>query len=407
MKLDNLSFNPPERAGLAVLVAISALQPFALNVLAPATPALAAALRTDYATIQLTLSLYLTAVAVTQLVVGPISDRVGRRPCVLIGIGLFTLGSLMAALAPSLPVLLTARVMQAAGSGTAFALARAVVRDTSTQDEAASRLGYLTMVMVLSPMVAPAIGGFLEARLGWRTIFVVMVAMGCAALFFAAARLPETRPASAAGTSFLGIYRGMPILLRDRRFLGYAGAMTFTSGAFFAFIAGTPYVVVEVMGRSADVYGLYFVMNAAGYMIGNFVSGRFAKRVGADRLVLAGTITATLSVGLEFIAMAIWPWTPMTLFLPLALTAVGNGLTLPGATASALSVRPELAGTAAGLAGAMQLGTGALAAFIVGWSVTVWPASLVVAMGTCALAGFIAYLWGRGGKRHVAAPVAP
>lgn len=389
-------FTPPPRAGLAVLVAISALQPFALNVLAPATPALATALRTDYATIQLTLSLYLTAVAVTQLVVGPLSDRFGRRPCVLIGIGLFTLGSLFAALAPTTPVLLAARVVQAAGAGTAFALARAIVRDSSPRDEAASRIGYLTMVMVLSPLVAPLVGGFLDARLGWRAIFIVMVAMGCLALLFAAARLPETRPAGAPHGGLADTFRGMPILMRNRRFLGYVLAMAFTSAAFFAFIAGAPHIVVETMGRTPEIYGLFFMANALGYMSGNFVSGRYAQRLGADRMVTIGTGLSVLSVVLEVAVMLILPWTPATLFLPLALNAVGNGLTLPGATAAALSIRPDVAGTAAGITGAFQLGLGALMAFIVGATVVVWPPALVVVMGICVTAGLVAHIWGRG-----------
>lgn len=395
MKLEGMSFTPPERASLAVLVTISALQPFALNVLAPATPALATTFGTDYATIQLTLSLYLTAVAVTQLVVGPLSDRYGRRPCVLIGIGMFTLGCLLSALAPSTAVLLIGRIIQGAGAGTAFALARAIVRDTSAQDEAASRIGYLSMVMVLSPLFAPLVGGMIDARFGWRAIFAVMVMMGCAVLFYSASRLPETRPQGVTPASVGALIRGFPILLKDRRFLGYALAMSFTSAAFFAFIAGAPYIVVEVMGRTPEVYGVYFMANALGYMAGNFLSGRYARRMGADRLVTIGTALSVFSVISEVGVMSVMAWTPATLFLPLALNAVGNGLTLPGATAAALSVRPDMTGTAAGLTGAFQLGLGALMALLVGATVQIWPASLVAVMGFCVCAGFAAHAWGR------------
>lgn len=154
----------PRRPPLGILVAISALQPFALNVLAPATPGMARALATDYGTVQLTLTLYLAAVAVTQLVVGPISDRIGRRPCVLAGIALFMAGAAIGVASTSIEVLLAGRVVQAMGGGTCFALSRAIVRDTTTRDEAASLFGYITMAMVISPMIAPLLGGILDAR---------------------------------------------------------------------------------------------------------------------------------------------------------------------------------------------------------------------------------------------------
>jgi DHA1 family bicyclomycin/chloramphenicol resistance-like MFS transporter len=380
---------------LYVLVAISTLQPFALNALAPATPALAAAMLTDYATIQLTLSVYLLAVAVTQLVVGPLSDRFGRRPCVLAGLALYVAGSVLGTLAPSVSVLLLARIIQAAGGGAVFALARAIVRDTSERDAAASRIGYLTMAMVVAPMVAPLVGGFIDTHFGWRAIFAVMVGLGLVVLVIAALRLPETRRQDGAITGLGDVLRGGPALLRDRRFLGYALVMTFTSATFFAFLAGAPYLVIEVMGRTPDVYGTYFVLNALGYMLGNFSAGRFAQRLGADRMVAIGTSLSFVSLLIEGLVVAVLPWTPMGLFGPLMLNAIGNGLTLPGATAAALSVRPELAGTAAGVSGALQLGTGALVSFLVGYSVTVWPPSLIAAMLVTVALGYAAHRIGQ------------
>ena len=179
---------------LAILVAISTLQPFALNVLAPATPILAQVLQTDYATIQLTLTVYLATVAVTQLFVGPISDRIGRRPCILGGVALFLIGSAMGAFAETIEGLLVARVIQATGGGTCFALARAVVRDTSGKERAASLIGYLSMAMVISPMIAPFIGGVLEETFGWRSIFAAMALLASGVLVAAWFLLYETAP---------------------------------------------------------------------------------------------------------------------------------------------------------------------------------------------------------------------
>lgn len=381
----------PRRPPLAVLVAVSALQPFALNVLAPALPGLARSLETDYATIQLTLTLYLLTVAVVQLLVGPISDRIGRRPCILAGIGLFMAGSLMGAAATQIEALVAARMVQAMGGGTCFALARAVVRDIAPKDEAASLIGYIAMVMVLSPMVAPLVGGFIDAEFGWRSIFVATLALAAPVAVAAFWLLRETAPRTGKG-SIREVFNGFPILIGNRFFVGYTLALAFTTGSFFLLIGGAPYVVVEAMGRSPTVYGAYFVANGAGYMLGNFISGRYGQRLGSERLIALGVGLSLVSVLLELPFVLFDWWTPATLFLPLSLNAVGNGLSIPGGMASALSVRPDLAGTAAGLAGATQLSVGALASLVVGYTVPLWPPSLVVLMLFSAAAACLS-LW--------------
>jgi MFS transporter, DHA1 family, multidrug resistance protein len=375
------------RPPLVVLVTISMLQPFALNVLSPATPGLTRSLQTDYATVQLTLTFYLLAVAITQFFVGPISDRFGRRPCILAGIGLFLLGSLAGALAFRIETLLIARVVQGIGGGACFALARAVVQDSASKDESASLIGYITMAMVVSPMVAPLVGGFLDARFGWRSIFVATSVLTLVVAVAAVLLLRETAPPGKP-SSLRNLASGYPELLRNRAFMGYCLALTFTTASFYAFIAAAPYLVVDVMARSPDVYGAYFVVNAGGYMVGSFLSGRFGQRLGSERLTSLGIALALVAMAIEVACLVALPWGPAALFLPLTLNFLANGLSIPGATASALSVRPQLAGTAAGLIGAAQLGFGALAAVAVGWLVTLWTPSLVVAM-----LGFVICSW--------------
>lgn len=375
---------PMSRWLLAVLVAVSTLQPFAINVLAPATPGLTRSLGTDYATVQLTLTLYLLTVAVAQLLVGPVSDRIGRRPCILAGIVLFALGSALGAAATEIGMLLAARIVQAIGGGTCFALARAVVRDSASKDQAASLIGYIATAMVVAPMVAPLVGGFLDARFGWRSIFLAMLVLSGAVAVAAVPLLKETAPMRGE-TSLRAIVSSYPALLRQRTFVGYALTLSFVTAAFFSFVAGAPYIVVSHMGHTPDVYGMYFVLNAGGYMVGNFLTGRLGQRVGSERLIRIGLAISLGAVTLECAVAALLPWTPLTLFLPLTVNGVGNGLVIPSATACALSVRPELAGTAAGLSGAAQLGFGALSAVLAGHFVTVWPPSLVVAMLICIL----------------------
>lgn len=378
------------RPPLAVLVAISALQPFALNVLAPATPGLARALSTDYATIQLTLTLYLVAVAVTQLIVGPVSDRFGRRPCVLAAIALFIVGCVIGAAADSIEALLLARIVQGMGGGTCFALSRAIVRDTASKNEAASLLGYITMAMVVSPMVAPLVGGFIDARFGWRSIFWAMLALALPVALGAYGFLGETVRRGAQPATLGDMARAFPTLAGNRTFVAYALAVAFTTASFFIFIAGAPYVVVESMGRAPEVYGVFFLINAGGYMAGNFVSGRFGERLGPERLILFGIGFSIASMVISLIALGLAPWTPATFFLPLVINSFGNGLAIPGGMALALSVRPDLAGTAAGITGALQLGLGALGTVVVGYAVPVWPTSVVWTMLVCVMIGAVA-----------------
>ncbi|RDJ22896.1 MFS transporter [Bosea caraganae] len=370
----------PARPTLLVLVAISMLQPIALNLLAPATPALARAFGASYATIQLTLTLFLVAVAVTQLIIGPLSDRFGRRPCVVAGIAVFVSGSVLGALSQSTGVLLSARVLEGAGSGIAFALARAIIRDTASKDQAASQIASVTMVMVVAPMISPYLGGHIETWFGWRVIFWFMTAVGSAVLLLTILKLPETAPSVGIRTSLLGVFRAFPALAVDRGFLVNVVALAMTSGAFFAFVAAAPYIIVEIMGRGSDTYGAYFVLNALGYMIGNFFMSRQVVRRGTGPMIRFGLIIsfAAMSVALA-LSLSPW-WTPLTLFVPLAVSALGNGFTIPGSTAAALSAKPELAGSAAGLMGALQLGSSALVTVIISWLVTIWPQSLVVTM---------------------------
>lgn len=386
---------PRAKPTLAVLVAISTIQPIALNLLAPATPGMARQFGESYATIQLTLTLFLVAVALTQLVVGPLSDRYGRRPCVNAGIALFVAGSVLGALAPSTGVLLLARGLEGAGAGAAFALSRAIIRDSASRDQAASQIASVTMVMVVAPMLAPWLGGQIEAFAGWRMIFWFMAGVGSLVLTMTVLRLPETAPNIGVETSFLGIFRAFPMLIADRGFVVNVVVLAMTSGSFFAFVAAAPFIVVEAMGRAPEVYGAWFILNALGYMIGNFMMSRLAVRVGTARMVRIGLMISFLamSVGL---ALALGPsWSPLTLFVPLAVNAMGNGLTIPGATAEALSARPELAGSAAGLMGAIHLGAGALATILIGALVTLWPPSLIAMTWAMMAAGLFSLRFNR------------
>jgi MFS transporter, DHA1 family, multidrug resistance protein len=382
------------RPALGIIVAMSMLQPFAVNVLAPASLSMSRALGTSYATIQLTLTVYLATVALSQLIVGPLSDRFGRRPCVLVAVTFYTLGSMLGAVGGDITTILLARALQAVGGGTTFALARAIIRDTAERDEAASLIGYATMAMVIAPMIAPLTGGFIDDRLGWRAIFWTMAVLGLIVGIMMARHLNETAPAKTdlgSGaieiTPISAVFRAFPILLRDRSFRGYVIALACTTSVFFIFISAAPYVVVETFGGTAQTYGMGFVLNAGGYMIGNFLSGRYGQKWGTHGLIRIGAIVSLVAISAAM-ALAVSPyWSVTTLFVPMLFNALGNGLTIPAATAAGLSARPDFAGAAAGVMGSVQLGTGAFLAWIASWTVTIWPPSFIVLMWLASVIG--------------------
>ncbi|MEO1199373.1 MAG: multidrug effflux MFS transporter [Pseudomonadota bacterium] len=353
------------RPHLVTLIAVTATGPLALNMFVPSMPSLAADFGVSYGTAQLTLTLFLVAVALGQLFWGPVSDRFGRRPMVLLGMALFALGSLLAWLATSIEVLLAARALQAFGGSAGMVLTRAIVRDMHAREKSASMMGYIMMAMSVAPLIAPLIGGILDAGFGWRASFVVLTLSGLMVLALAMFDLHETnhrRQCQSAGAFLYDLWT----LLREPRLIGWAMTMSLSSGMFFAFLAGAPYVMVTLLDRTPAEYGLYFALISLGYMFGNFLSGRFSERCGPNRMIryglIAGIIGASLLLAL-FGAGVVAPW---SLFLPVGIIAIANGLTLPSAIANIVSVRPDLAGAASGLGGSIQIGFGALATIGVG-----------------------------------------
>lgn len=375
---------------LFMLVALSALQPMAVNIIIPATPQLARDLGASYGTVQLTLTFYLVTVAIVQLITGPLSDRQGRRPVVLGAIGLFIAGSLAAMFATSIEMLLVARIVQAMGSGTAFTLTRTIIRDTSPQDEAASRIGSVMVVMLVVPMLTPTLGSYIDSHFDWPAIFLFLAAVGLIILPITWRWLHETNPRGAARKQQKSLLAEFPKLLRSRRFVGFTLAGCMPSGMFFGFLAGAPHVVIDVMGATPQQLGYWFACLAFGYMLGNLGSARFAQRHGAERLIIIGGALALAGCGLQVAFSYVSPWTPALLYLPGLLLACGNGLTIPCATAAALSVRREAAGAASGIAGAAQLGFGALMSVLSAWLVVPWPRGLVVLTLVCAIIGVLA-----------------
>lgn len=356
----------PATSFLPLLIAIAAVGPFSLNILMPALPSLSTALQTDVATAQLTLSLYLVGMAVAQLFHGALSDRFGRRPVLIGGLLLTVAASVCAMLATSIHALIAARTLQAVGASTGIVISRAIIRDLYERDRAASMIGWVTMVIMVVPMIVPPLGGAVESALGWQAIFAVIGLFATVVLAWVALRLPETLAGAGTATGIALFARDLGALLRSPLFLGYVLCGATGSALFFAFLGGAPHIVITQMGRSSFEFGLWFATAALGYMLGNYGSARWSARLGVDRMVATGAavglVGAALALGLVLVTPRLGP---AIVFLPQFVTAYGNGLLLPNAIAGAISVRPHAAGTASGITGSVQMAVGAAGAQLV------------------------------------------
>jgi DHA1 family bicyclomycin/chloramphenicol resistance-like MFS transporter len=355
---------PPHIITLILLAGLSAL---AMNIFLPSLPGMTAWFDTEYRLIQLSVALYLGVNAGLQLLMGPISDRWGRRPVIIGGLSLFLIATLGCIFAPNVYVFLTFRMVQASVV-VAMVLSRAIVRDMVPQDRAASMIGYVTMGMAVVPMIGPAFGGVLDDLFGWQANFWALFALGALILWLAWSDLGETAPLS--GRTLTQQFREYPELLTSRRFWGYALASGFSSGSFFAYLGGAPFVGAEVFGLAPAELGLFFGAPAIGYFLGNFASGRYSTRFGVNRMVFWGTLANAAGIALNLSLFYLGLGTAVTFFGLMTLMGLGNGMVIPNATAGALSVRPELAGTASGLAGALMIGLGAALSALAGLLLT-------------------------------------
>ena len=351
---------PPHLLTLVLMAGVAAMS---MSVFLPSLPAMAEHFGADYAVMQLSVSLYLGVTAALQLVIGPLSDRYGRRPVTLGAMGIFLIATLGCLLAPTVGVFLAFRMLQGAVV-VGIVLSRAVVRDMHGPNEAASMIGYVTMGMAMVPMIAPAIGGALDELFGWQAVFVLLFAFGAlvAALIWA----DQGETSATIGRSTGRPMRDYPELFASPRFWGYALAAAFASGAFFAFLGGAPYAASEIYGIGPFWTGVAFGAPAIGYALGNFLSGRFSARLGIDRMLLGGATIVISGMSLS-VALALAGLShPALFFGAVTSVGIGNGMTIPNATSGMLSVRPHLAGTASGLGGAIMIGGGAAMSVLAG-----------------------------------------
>ena len=338
--------------------------PLSIHMFLPALPFVRQAFAVDAGAAQLSFSLALLAMAAGTLVYGSLSDRFGRLPVLLAGLILFAGGAVVAALAPSLGVLLVARVVQGFGAACGVVISRAVVRDVYGADRLGQMIAYLTTAYVLAPMLAPPLGGILTDYFGWQSILIVPSVWGLLAIVLSVTIIGETSPA--AGRAQPRLLRSYRQLLGSPRFVLFALNPAFGSAAFFALNSGGSYLVIEVLERPATEFGLYFMLGPLGYMLGNFLSGQLSGRISGNSLVVFGSVLSVFG-GTSLIPMVLGlGLTPFSLFAPCGLMSIGQGLAMPHAQAAAISTEPSLTGTASGIVVCLQFLFGAGLAQIVG-----------------------------------------
>ena len=345
---------PPHIFTLILLASISALT---MNIFLPSLPNIASDLNSSTGMLGLSVGIYLASSAILQLIIGPFSDQFGRRPLIIWSLIIFCLSTLATVFVTSTAQFLLLRVFQAI-SASCMVLARAIVRDTTESiEKAGSKIAYVTMGMALVPMVGPAIGGLLDYQYGWEASFWVLCLLGLVILIIAFFDVGETL--SDHNQSFLEQISTYPSLLRSKRFWGYCLSSAFVSGAFFSYLGGAPFVGNEVFGLEPKDLGFWFGAPAIGYILGNFLSGRFSTKIGLEKMIFLGVTTALLGVSVSLTISFLGQGSMLSFFGFMTLVGLGNGMSIPNATAAMMSINPKLAGTAAGLGSAIMIGGGA------------------------------------------------
>jgi MFS transporter, DHA1 family, multidrug resistance protein len=380
---------PDTLALTALLALLTAVGPMSVDLYLPSLPEIGRVFDASVTQVQLTLSGFLICFAVGQIIYGPVSDHVGRRPVLLTALCFYIALCLGCVFADSIGMLIALRCLLALGVAGAPVLARAIVRDLYQGVRAGRELARMGSITALAPIVAPTLGGILQSSFGWRAAFLGMAALGTCAIVLVMWLLPETmkRPPQVP-FSLSSVVSGYGRFLRHRTYCLYLAILATSYGGLFAWISGSSFVLQDLYGLSPLVFGIVFAAATLGYGVGTLFAARLVMRIGIDRTILWGAVDLAVGGLAMLIAVALGATSPLALVLPMALYLAGLGLALPQSMAGALASFPDRAGAASSLLGFLQQVVGSAAGIAVAWMLgkTALPLAAVVAvMGSLAL----------------------
>jgi DHA1 family bicyclomycin/chloramphenicol resistance-like MFS transporter len=375
-----------------ILGALTAMGPLAIDMYLPALPAIARDLETSAASVQVSLAVYFIGIALGQAFYGPLSDRWGRKPSLYFGLTLFLASSIGCALAADVTALIVLRFLQALGGCAPLVIPRAVVRDYFDQRGSVRMLSVLILVMGLAPILAPLIGGQLLVNFGWRSVFWVLAAYGTAwlviVIFFLPESLPVDRRRRQRLTDVLSVYARF---LRDRHYMGYvlSGGLIFSG--LLAYIAGSPFVFIELFGVPPERYGLFFGTNAIGIIGASQINRWLANRYEARRIVTF-VLPVAMTAGFVLLIDAYTGFGGFAgILLPLFVFISCHGFVMPNTTALAMAPHGSVAGSASALLGTLQFVLGATAGTLVSVLGNGTAVPLAAVIAGCGVAAFVAY----------------
>ena len=379
--------NASRRLLLLTLTITCSLGQVASTIYVPSVPAIASALETSVSRVQLTFVAYLAAFAVSMLVLGPLSDRCGRRRTMILGISLSALGSITCAASPTIEFLIGARILQGVGLSAGMVVGRATIRDLYGEDGAAQIIAGLSIVLTLLQAFAPIPGGYLQAWIGWRANFAAVAILAVAALALVLRYVPESSPregpsrpetAVLLARTMLAGYRS---LIQTRRFVAYALTAAGAHAGSHIFAAGAPAVLISGLGIPPQDYGYYASLPPIGFLVGSILSNRLTQRLGVDNLIAIGSVVM-IPAGFAMVALAALRFgSPYAIVGPMILICCGSGLVTPNAVAGSLGVKVGIVGAASGLASFIQMigAAGATAALSLGGNGKPFVLAVVIA----------------------------
>jgi len=376
-----------------LLAALSAFAPLSIDMYLPSLPTLVQAFGTEMGQVQLTLSAFLIGFGIGQLIYGPLSDRYGRRPPLLIGLGLYALTSAGCALGQSIETMIGLRFLQGMTACAGPVIVRAMIRDRFDATQGAQMLSLVFMVMTMAPLVAPLIGGWILIGLGWQAIFWVLALLGLACLVVSSGYLEETLPPSSRHSGGLvKVLRGWGMLLKHRRYMGYVLSSSLIGAVLFAYLAGSPFVFIEFYGIPAEHYGWLFALNVLGITTGAYLNKRWVGQIGVEPMYAWTTVVVAFA-SLLVLLVAWLELGLMGLMVPLFVCVSCIGFSSANAASAAMADFPHLAGSASALLGLFGFALGACTVALLGLlhNDTALPMALVIAL--CGTASWLTRKW--------------